>query len=74
MMKRISNEQTDRQTEVPYSKRWKPIWSALSMPRSRSSRCAIVRHISLEGKGVCRKMPILARGIRRRKKDGKSMR
>mmetsp|Transcript_49230 Transcript_49230/g.154636 ORF Transcript_49230/g.154636 Transcript_49230/m.154636 type:complete len:269 (+) Transcript_49230:1943-2749(+) len=39
----------------PYSKRWKPRTSALSMPRSSSSRTGMVRKISLEGKGVWRK-------------------
>mmetsp|Transcript_36757 Transcript_36757/g.120112 ORF Transcript_36757/g.120112 Transcript_36757/m.120112 type:complete len:248 (-) Transcript_36757:995-1738(-) len=41
----------------PYSKRWKPRTSALSMPRSSSSRTGMVRKISLEGKGVWRKRP-----------------
>ena len=55
-----------------YSKMWKPIKSALSMPRMSSSRTGIVRKISDEGKGVWRKSPTRAVRSLRRMYDGSS--
>lgn len=39
-----------------------PMWSALSIPRSKSSRTERVRKISEEGKGVWRKRPCCVDG------------
>ena len=41
-----------------HSKRWKPIWSAHSMPRSSSSRFVKQRKISDEGKGWWKQKPV----------------
>mmetsp|Transcript_27690 Transcript_27690/g.81374 ORF Transcript_27690/g.81374 Transcript_27690/m.81374 type:complete len:238 (-) Transcript_27690:581-1294(-) len=60
--------------ERAYSKRWKPMRSALSMPRSSSSRTGMVRKISEAGKGVCRKRPTEAVRSLRRMKEGSSSR
>jgi len=40
--------------------------------RSKSSRCGSKRKISEDGKGMCKKKPIRARGKRSRSMRGKS--